>query len=135
VLSAEAWRINRDLVRRSPDGVSQLIIGRIVAGEQITPEAESSARAAQPDWQATLLRWVDATSLLALPTLAKLPPRLDVARYPGNRLTLPLNFAGFPALSIPVPTTQGFPASLQLVGPPGGEELLLAAGAHIESAL
>jgi amidase len=74
-------------------------------------------------------------TILALPTLEKLPPRLDVERYPGNRLTLPLNFAGFPALSIPVPTTGRLPASLQLVAPPGGEELLLAAGAVVESAL
>src|SRR5487761_528734 len=43
------------------------------------------------------------------------------------RATLPVNLAGLPALSIPVPA-RPLPASLQLVGPAGSEERLVALG-------
>ena len=41
-----------------------------------------------------------------------------------------MDLAGAPALALPLPGG----ASLQLVGPHGGEELLLAAGAVVEAA-
>ena len=52
-----------------------------------------------------------------------------------GRCTLPVNLAGFPALSLPVPTGGPLPASIQLIGPPHSEERLLAAGAWLESAV
>jgi aspartyl-tRNA(Asn)/glutamyl-tRNA(Gln) amidotransferase subunit A len=51
------------------------------------------------------------------------------------RCTLPVNLAGVPALSLPVPTGGAFPASLQLIGPAMSEERLLAAGARLEAAI
>jgi amidase len=54
---------------------------------------------------------------------------------PLTRLTAPANLAGLPALSLPVPGgPAGLPASLQLIGPPGGEEQLIALGRVIEAA-
>jgi amidase len=44
-----------------------------------------------------------------------------------------VNLAGFPAVALPVPSTQRLPASLQLIGPPGSEALLLATAAIVES--
>jgi Asp-tRNA(Asn)/Glu-tRNA(Gln) amidotransferase A subunit family amidase len=46
---------------------------------------------------------------------------------------MPVNLAGFTALAIPVPSSHRLPASLQLIGPPGSEALLLATGAIIEA--
>jgi Asp-tRNA(Asn)/Glu-tRNA(Gln) amidotransferase A subunit family amidase len=52
------------------------------------------------------------------------------------RHTIPWNLAGWPALSLPVPVPGGgLPASLQLVGGPQGEEMLLATAAVIEAAV
>ena len=48
---------------------------------------------------------------------------------------MPANLAGLPALALPVPSPAGLPASLQLIGPPGGEEQLIALGRVIEAAL
>jgi len=42
---------------------------------------------------------------------------------------------GFPALALPVPTGRRLPASLQLIGGPNAEALLLATGAMIEAAV
>ena len=55
-------------------------------------------------------------------------------------LTMPANLAGLPALVLPIPGPvpggpAGLPASLQLIGPPGGEEQLIALGRVIETAL
>jgi amidase len=53
-----------------------------------------------------------------------------------TRLTMPANVARLPALSLPVPGgPAGLPASLQLIGPPGGEETLLALGRVVEAAM
>jgi amidase len=42
--------------------------------------------------------------------------------------------AGLPALALPVPSTGALPASLQLIGPAGSEDRLLAVGAVVERA-
>ena len=73
--------------------------------------------------------------LLVTPTITVFPPPLDGGEeLLMARCTLPVNLAGVPALSLPVPTEGPLPASAQLVGPAGSEELLLAAGRTIEAA-
>ena len=49
-------------------------------------------------------------------------------------LTSPVNLAGLPALALPVPAAGPLPASIQLIGPPGSEDRLLAAGYVLEGA-
>ncbi len=67
------------------------------------------------------------------PTLTIFPPRLDEGDdLLVSRCTLPVNLAGVPALSLPVPATGPLPASIQLIGPAHSEERLLAAGALVE---
>ena len=73
--------------------------------------------------------------LLALPTLAEAVPRLDDFR--GSHLTactVQANFAGVPAVALPVGPRDPIPASLQLVGPWDSEEPLLAAALAVERA-
>ena len=74
---------------------------------------------------------------MALPTLVGAPPLIGGrGRIPLTLLTMPANLAGLPALALPVPGgPAGLPASLQLIGPPGSEEQLLALGRRIETAL
>ena len=44
------------------------------------------------------------------------------------------NMTGYPAASVPAPAAGGRPGSVQLVAGPGGESVLLALAAQIESA-
>ena len=81
------------------------------------------------------VRLVEACGALALPTLARRPPLVGDPVQGFNLLVAPVNLAGLPALSVPVPVRGRPPAGLQLVGPPGSEGRLLALGARIEAAV
>lgn len=77
-------------------------------------------------------------SVFALPVLpGDVPTLTSYAEVVLNRLTLPVNYLGLPALALPIPGWQPtdersrIPPSLQLVGPPGGELLVLAAARRV----
>ena len=85
--------------------------------------------------------------LLALPTIPCVAPPLGTSTVEADgrafstrdlltRNTRPFNNLGWPALALPCGTAEeGLPASLSLVGPPGADELVLAAGAALERRL
>ncbi len=102
---------------------------RSTPGRAPPPSPFRRARRAELD---ALFERVD---VIATPTLTIFPPRLDGGEeLLMARCTLPVNLAGVPALALPVPSDCPLPASIQLIGPPGGEELLLSAGAMVEAA-
>jgi len=94
-------------------------------------------------WRQSLLALFDRVELLALPTLPIFPPRLDqlttdtlvpTAIEITSHLS-PFNAAGLPCTAQPVVADgSAVPASLQLVGPAGSEELLLSTAHLVESA-
>ena len=52
------------------------------------------------------------------------------------RFTYPFNLLGWPVLALPCGTAEdGLPASVQIVGRPGDDALVLAAGLALEEAL
>jgi amidase len=138
LLDFEAARSNRvlldDPARRALIGPD--VLARLTAADDVTAEDAAAARARQRDWRDAMLAAVArAGGLLALPTVPFYPPPLTAP--PGLHFTAftnPVNLAGFPALALPVPSEHSLPASLQLIGAPGAEDLLLATGAVIEAA-
>jgi Asp-tRNA(Asn)/Glu-tRNA(Gln) amidotransferase A subunit family amidase len=100
----------------------------------------------QRAWQKTLNNVFEKVDFIALPTLQTAPPalppfhlRLGVleARVLGLQNTVSVNFAGNPALAMPVPVlNESVPVtSLQLVGPRLSEAKLLNAGRIVEQAV
>jgi aspartyl-tRNA(Asn)/glutamyl-tRNA(Gln) amidotransferase subunit A len=76
--------------------------------------------------------------LLVTPTVAFVPPPADAdeaaIRGRGIRLTYPFDCLGWPALALPCGTAEeGLPASVQLIGRPGDDALVLAAGVLLAS--
>ena len=71
--------------------------------------------------------------MLVLPTLTGQPPLLGERGFALTLLTAPVNLAGLPALSLPVPAEGGVIASLQVIG--ATEETVLAFGRVIEAAV
>jgi amidase len=137
VLDAEAWQSDGALARSVPGRIGADVLARLRGASEVTPAALAHARQQAARWRATLSELWNRLDLLAVPTLLGFPPALDdaggMARIRG--LTSPVNLAGVPALALPVPAGGRLPASVQLIGPAGSEERLLAAGAVLEQAV
>jgi Asp-tRNA(Asn)/Glu-tRNA(Gln) amidotransferase A subunit family amidase len=97
----------------------------------------------QAEWKRTLSELFKKVDFIALPTLQTLPLRIPMvgssaaleARMLALQNTSAVNFAGNPALAIPIPVRHADVAvtSLQLVGPRLSEAELLNAGRLIEA--
>jgi len=136
IIDAEAVESNRalmtDPVKR--DLLSAEVRARLDGGAAVTPDQLAAARAAQPAWRDAMTKALSEVDLLALPTVPFYPPLLTGARgVHFTAFTNPVNLSGFPAIALPVPSTQRLPASLQLIGRPGSEALLLATAAIVEA--
>jgi amidase len=135
LLVVEAWASNADLVARDPGGIGTEVRDRLTMGSTFDAAAVASAWDGQRAWQLALADVFARCDFLVTPTLTVFPPAIeDGSALLMARCTLPVNLAGVPALALPVPTAGPLPASLQLIGPAGSEERLLAAGAWLEAA-
>lgn len=135
IMLAEGYVAHRHLLDRA-DRISYRIRRRIERGGDVAAERVLKAHETGRSFRAGLDMLLARYSVLALPTLRGLPPKLDARDLSLTELTVPVNLAGLPALALPVPRADSdIPASLQLVGPKGSEERLLALGARIEAAV
>jgi amidase len=137
VLNAEAWASDATLTETAPEQIGRDVLTRLRQAAQITPAQLGEAWTQAARWRAEVSALWDQVDLLALPTLLGFPPTLGSAREMMHirGITAPVNLAGVPALALPVPSGGPLPASVQLIGPAGGEERLLAAGAVLEQAV
>ena len=120
-----------DLARLSSYNQRNLPEAATVTADQAADA--NRARAQLREWFADLQ---GRHPFLVLPTLMGAPPLIGERGMSLTALTIPANVAGLPALALPVPGgPAGLPASLQLIGPPGSEEQLLALGRVIEAAV
>lgn len=105
-----------------------------------------AAVARQTAWQRTLNNVFENVDVIAVPTLQKAPPALPLLNLRIGILealvlemqnTVAVNFAGNPALAMPIPVrNERVPVtSLQLVGPRLGEAELLNVGRLVEEAV
>lgn len=131
-LVAEAWNADRHLLSTGHVGAD--VAARLHAGSRVNAVELAAVDAVAGRWRAELAQLFRRVEVLALPTLLAVTPLLeDADDVLSIRATLPVNLAGVPALAMPV-AAEGWPASLQLVGPAGSEETLLALGQRIETA-
>jgi aspartyl-tRNA(Asn)/glutamyl-tRNA(Gln) amidotransferase subunit A len=112
-------------------------IERCIALDDAEYESANRARAEHAERALSVLEGFD---LLITPTLGFVAPSADVieqeVRGAFTLFTFPFNALGWPALAVPAgPAENGLPASIQVVGRPGDDALVLAAGLAIEAAL
>ena len=135
LIDVEAYQANAHLLAQL-DRLSPQIRRNMTEAAAVTADEADAARRTRRevrDWFAAAL---DRHQVLALPTLAGAPPLLGQRGISLTVLTMPANVAGLPALALPVPGgPTGLSASLQLIGPLGGEERLVALGRVVEAAL
>ena len=139
--AAGAWLSDRAYLGRP--GVRPRTIAAIVLGRVLYPARYRAALYRRARWEHALGQIFKKVDFIALPTLQALPPAIPPignivlieARVLVMQNTVPVNFAGNPALAIPVPIDdKTVPVtSLQLVGPRFSEAGLLNAGRLIEA--
>jgi Asp-tRNA(Asn)/Glu-tRNA(Gln) amidotransferase A subunit family amidase len=143
IAAAGAWISDRQY--RFAIGVSPRTKSAIRAGQVSMGLSYRGAVARQGAWQEALREVFQKVDFIALPTLQStppvIPPNLKIGALEARVLklqnTVAVNFAGNPALAVPVPLHDaGFPVtSLQLIGPRLSEAGLLNAGRYVEAAV
>jgi amidase len=143
VAEAGAWLTDGKLL--SKPEVGGKVKAAIALGEVEYATNYKNALSRQAAWRRALRQAFTRVDLIALPTLKKLPPRVPVVGGTpvfevlvlGLENTAAVNYAGNPALAMPVPVDdKDIPViSLQLIGPRLSEAQLLSAGRLIESAV
>lgn len=139
---SELWDSDHRLAEDDPEGVGEDVAGMLAMVPAFTADV-AAAREQLRSWRDSVLALFERVELLALPTLPVFPPRLDEVT-PASLVPVVIeitrhaslfNAAGTPCTAQPVKTPGSpLPASLQLVGPLGGEELLLATARRVEAA-
>lgn len=142
VAAAGAWISDRKYFDKLI-GVSARTKAIIALGEFDYATNYRNALQRQAAWQRALRQIFKKVDFIALPTLQKLPPKIPLvgktalleAQMLGLQNTVAVNFAGNPALAIPIPLNDKIvPAtSLQFVGPRLSEAQLLNVGRLIEA--
>jgi len=135
IIDGEGYRANAALTPYL-DQLSRHVQRSMAAGAGYTDDDLSQAhraRASLRDWFRTMF---GHHPFLVMPTLVAAPPLPGEHGMRLTLLTVPANLAGLPALALPVPSGPGgFPASLQIIGPPDSEGQLIALGRIVEAAL
>jgi amidase len=143
IFFSEMWEVDHALVEANGDGVGE-DVAQTVAMTDMFRAGLDDARMALQEWRRQLSALFDRVEVLALPTLPIFPPRIDDITADSflpmvldlTRHVALFNGAGTPATAQPVPVPGNtLPASLQLVGNHGGEELLVTTAKHVEAAV
>jgi Asp-tRNA(Asn)/Glu-tRNA(Gln) amidotransferase A subunit family amidase len=97
---------------------------------RITDDAYERGLNARGTYRERVAEVTDGLDLVLAPTLPYVAPRLPVddlaVRESAIRRTLPINALGWPALALPCGAAEdGLPASIQLIGKPGADALVL----------
>ena len=129
-LQSDGWLIDET----GGDGIGQDTLDRLLASDY-KPDVVAAARAGAATWVPAFVQLVERAGVLALPTLPSRPPGIGQPVRGINALCAPVNLAGLPAISVPVPAPGRPPIGLQLVASAGREELLVSLAARIEAAV
>jgi aspartyl-tRNA(Asn)/glutamyl-tRNA(Gln) amidotransferase subunit A len=136
----EVAEVHRDLFAENADRYGEGIRQKVQRCLELTDAEIEAARRQRNEYAERCNELLAGLDLLLTPTLAMVaPPLPDDERQVREeliRFTFPFNALGWPALALPAgPAEDGLPASLQLVGRPGDDALVLAAGAALEASL
>jgi amidase len=142
IAAAGVWITDKEFLYGS--GVSARTKAAIRLGGVAYRTSYEEAVARQTNWQNTLKAIFEKVDFIALPTVQALPKPIPMfrigvmeARMLGLQNTVAVNFAGNPALALPIPLHDAEVAvtSLQLIGPRLSEAQLLNAGRLVEAAV
>ncbi len=136
----EVADVHRELYAENADLYGANVAAKIELCLAVSDREYAAALRARDVYRQRVEELIAGLDLLVTPTLGFVAPPAgqDERQVRGEltRLTWPFNVLGAPALALPCgPAEDGLPASIQIVGRPGDDALVLAAGALLESRL
>jgi aspartyl-tRNA(Asn)/glutamyl-tRNA(Gln) amidotransferase subunit A len=139
VFAREAAEVHADLWRDHRDAYGANVAYKIARAMQVGDAAVQAAEQARALYRERMAELMAGVDLLVTPTLSVVAPPAGVGdlvlREQLLRFTYPFNAIVAPALALPCgPAEHGLPASVQLVGRPGEDTLVLATGRALGSA-
>jgi aspartyl-tRNA(Asn)/glutamyl-tRNA(Gln) amidotransferase subunit A len=130
----EVGDVHRELYPEHAELYGENIRGKIERCLAVTDAEYELALRARAELQERALAAFEGHDVLVTPTLSIAPPAADCVeldvRAALTLFTFPLNALGWPALALPAGA-----ASIQVIGRPGTDALVLAAGLAFEAAL
>jgi Asp-tRNA(Asn)/Glu-tRNA(Gln) amidotransferase A subunit family amidase len=134
----EVAETHRDLYAEQPELYSEEIAAKIDRCLDITEAEAAAARGARDDYREAAAAALGDHDVLLTPTLSSVAPPTGIGdaalREQLIRFTYPFNALGWPALALPCGEAEdGLPASIQIVGRPGDDALVLAVGRVLQS--
>ena len=134
----EVADVHRELYAENGELYGEEIAVKIERCLAVSDAEANRAEQVRVEYRESCLELLDGFDLLLTPTLQCVAPPTGIGdlalreRLIAN--TLPFNTLGWPALALPCgPAEDGLPASVQLVGRPGADALVLAAGSRLAS--
>jgi aspartyl-tRNA(Asn)/glutamyl-tRNA(Gln) amidotransferase subunit A len=136
----EVADVHRDLYAEHAESYSDELAFKIERCLAVSDTEAGHAAHAREQYRERCAELFEGLDLLLTPTLVCVAPPTGIGdlalRETLVRHTLPFNTLGWPALALPCgPAEDGLPASVQLVGRPGSDALVLAAGERLAGAL
>lgn len=140
VFMREVAEVHRELYAEHADLYGEDVAGKIELCLAVTDAEYEGGLRARENYRALAEETLGGSELFLAPTLLCVAPPVGIGdpalRRTLIRCTLPFNVLGWPALALPCGEAEvGLPASVQLVGRPGADALVLAVGAALEANL
>ncbi len=134
----EVADVHRELYAENGELYGEEVAVKIERCLSVSAAEVKRAQHARTEYRERCLELIEGIDLLLTPTLPCVAPPTGIGdlalreRLLAN--TLPFNTLGWPALALPCGDAEdGLPASVQLVGRPGADGLVLAAGSLLAS--
>ena len=134
----EVGDVHRELYAENGELYGEELAVKIERCLAVSDAEADRAGQARVEYRERCLELLEGCDLLLTPTLQCVAPPTGIGdlalreRLIAN--TIPFNTLGWPALALPCgPAEDGLPASVQLVGRPGADALVLAAGSRLAS--
>ncbi len=118
----------------------RILLGTFVLSAGYADRYYRKAAAARHAIAQDFARVFETVDVLVCPAAPELPFRLGekvqdpLTMYASDALTVPVNVAGLPALSVPCGDVRGLPVGLQIIAAQGREDLMVRVGAAYERA-
>jgi aspartyl-tRNA(Asn)/glutamyl-tRNA(Gln) amidotransferase subunit A len=140
VFRREAAEVHAPLWHEHCELYGANVAAKVERAMEVTDAAYEAALRGRELYRERMAEAMAAVDLIVTPTLEMVAPPTGIGdlalRERMIRLTYPFNAIGAPALALSCgPAEDGLPASAQLVGRPGDDALVLAAGALLERAI